>query len=180
MGKIVNRILRIISVGVLLVFLTGCSGPGEPDNVAINLKVGETITFTDSKAGGMANGWSRPEAGGTWSASDNATLYFDYEEKFDRGLRLGISMLAFVNEQNPNVALKLLANGTAISEIDFDLQNPRGDYTVRISPETLSKNPGKVKLEFRILNAAVPKDLGISQDIRKLGVFLKKITTSSQ
>jgi hypothetical protein len=40
-------------------------------------------------------------------------------------------------------------------------------------------NPGVLTLEFNVPNSTSPKALGISEDIRDLGIFLMKITPSN-
>lgn len=85
MNEIAVRIFKFIIAGALLVGLTSCGGSSYDP---IKIKAGETISFTDNKTGGLANGWSYPESDGTWTASDNASLNFEYQEKFDRGLKL--------------------------------------------------------------------------------------------
>jgi hypothetical protein len=143
------------------------------------LKTESVISFSDDIAGGAENGWSpSPDSGGTWSASDQAFLQLRYEDEFKDGLNLNIRMSAFVNEKNPNVTLVLTGNGIEVSEINFDEKSSGGDYSVVLGPDVLAKSPGNIKLGFEITNAASPKDLGISEDLRKLGIFLIQITPS--
>jgi hypothetical protein len=177
--KSIKLIFTALTAIILLTTATACGSSSESSASGITLKAGETISFAEDIAGGGENGWSLPDNGGTWSASDEAQLSFSYEGGFDRGLNFKISMASFVNDKNPNIDLTLLANNLAVSNINFNQTNFEGEYSVNIGPEVLEKTPGKLRLMFRIANAAVPKDLGLGEDLRKLGVFLINITPSA-
>jgi hypothetical protein len=164
----------------MLILTSACSSITSTDASGILLQADKVINFSDDIAGGSESGWSpSPDSGGTWSASDQTFLKFRYEEKFENGLSLKITMSSFVNPKNPKVDLVLIANGEEIDNIVFNEKSPGGEYSVLIPEEILSKSPGEILLSFQITGAASPKDLGVSEDLRKLGIFLIKVVPTA-
>ena len=180
MSKINTKIFGSFIFSLMLIMTSACSSITSTDASGISLQADKIIDFSDDIAGGAENGWSpSPDSGGTWSASDKTFLKFRYEEKFENGLGLNITMGSFVNPKNPKIDLVLTANGEEIKKIAFDEKSPGGEYSVLIPAEILSKSPGEILLSFQITGAAVPKDLGVSEDLRKLGIFLIKIVPTA-
>lgn len=180
MSRINNKIFGSFIFSLMLILTSACSSITSTDASAILLQAGKIINFSDDIAGGPENGWSpSPDSGGTWSASDQTFLKFRYEEKFENGLGLKITMSSFVNPKNPKVDLVLTANGEEIDKISFNENSPGGEYSVLIPGEILAKSPGEILLNFQITGAATPKDLGVGEDLRKLGIFLIKIVPSA-
>ena len=177
MKRHLNQAFISMNFALVLILLTACSNLLSTDTSGIALKTGSTINFSDDITGGFENGWSySPEPGGIWSVKDESFLKFRYSEKYENGLKLDITMKAFVNSKNPNVSLVLTANGVEVKKVDFDEKNSDGEYAVVVPPEVMAIYPGEILLNFQITGAASPKELGVSEDIRKLGVFLIKIT----
>jgi hypothetical protein len=174
-----KKVIFAIIFGLSSFLLAACSSLNTNGAVDLFLTIDKPINFSDDIAGGSENGWSpSPDSGGTWSAGDLAFIQLKYENKFENGMNLKIRMSSFVNENNPSVALLLKANDIEVNSIQFNEKKSGGDYVVFIGSEILAKSPGNIKLEFQITNAAVPKDLGVSEDLRKLGIFLIQITPS--
>jgi hypothetical protein len=176
----VTRSLSVLGSILLLLWLTGCGSSGESVSSGIVLTAGETISFADNIAGGAENGWSvGPESGGTWTASDRAILKFSFGKEFDAGMAMSLDLISFVNEKNPRIDLNLKANDVQVGSFNFNQSNSGGVVEIKIDSKTLAMNPGVLTLEFNIPNSTSPKALGISEDIRDLGIFLMKIIPSN-
>jgi hypothetical protein len=172
MKKHIKNVIRILSSCFLLLMLSACGSSGVSSASSITLEAGKVVSFAEDIAGGGENGWSLPDNGGTWSQADLAVLNLKYDEAWNNGIDLVLTMTSFVNAQNPNISATINANDEYVQEIKFDANNPSGEISLSITKEVLSKSNGQVKISFNISNAAIPKELGTSQDERKLGIFL--------
>ena len=90
-------------------------------------------------------------------------------------IEIYVSQVITFFEKNPNVSVSVKANTEFVKEIEFNLTKTSDDVLISLSREILSKNKGWVALTFDITNTAVPKDLGLNSDTRKLGIFLRKM-----
>ena len=109
MKKQIKKVAKIISTCALVFSLVGCGGSNVSSESGIMLKSGEIISFANNLAGGAEDGWSvGPDNGGTWTASDRATLKFKYEKEFDAGIAMSLDLIPFVNEKNPKIDLLLI------------------------------------------------------------------------
>jgi hypothetical protein len=175
MKKIIRPVIGVLAVGLLLFAVVSCGSPAVLPESAITLKAGEVVTFTNNEAGGPENGWSDSEPSGTWSTSESPKLNLAYDNSFNDGMDLSFSMSSFVFEKNPNISVSVKANTEFVKEIEFNLTKTSDDVLISLSREILSKNKGWVALTFDITNTAVPNDLGLNSDTRKLGIFLRKM-----
>ena len=179
MRKQIVNVAKIISAFVLLFSLVACGASSVSSDSGIMLKPGEVISFANNVAGGAEDGWSvGPDNGGTWTASDKATLNFKYEKEFEDGLVMSLDLISFVNDKNPKIDLTLKANGVQVGSFNFNQASPGGEIKVNIDSKTLKVNPGILLLEFDVPNSISPKEIGLNEDIRDLGIFLKSITPS--
>jgi len=162
----------------MLISVSACGSSVESLGPAITLKSGETVTFSNNEAGGPANGWWDAESAGNWSQSDRPSLNLKYDDTLKNGMNLNISMTAFVVEKNPNIYVSINANEEKIKDIEFNVGKPFQEVLLNISKEILSKKKGLVTLTFEIKNAAVPNEVGLNNDARKLGVLLSQMTAT--
>jgi hypothetical protein len=170
--KIIRSVLSLLTVGIMLIVVSGCGSSVGVAESAIKLQAGKVITFSNNEAGGLENGWWDAEPAGNWSQSERPILNLEYDDAFIDGMNLTISMSGFVVENNPNVLVSIKANGEFAKEVKFDLYKTFENVSLDISKEVLSKNQGILTLTFEITNAAVPNEVGHNTDLRKLGIFI--------
>ena len=175
MKKSFRFLLSVFVIGIMLISVSACGSSVESLGPAITLKTGEVVTFSENEAGGLENGWWDAEPAGNWSQSDRPILNLKYDDTFENGMNLNISMSAFVVEKNPNISVKIKANDQFVKETSFNVDKPFEDVALNISKEILSKNKGLVTLTFEVKNAAVPNEIGYNADVRKLGIFLSQM-----
>ncbi len=172
MKKVIRSVLNALIVSIMLITVAACGSTVVALGPSITLNAGEVVTFSNNEAGGAENGWWDAESAGNWSQSDRPVLYLEYDDSFNNGMSLKISMSAFVVEKNPNVSVSIKANEEFLEEVAFDLSKPFEEVSLSISKDILSKNKGVAVLTFEIKNAAVPNEVGYNTDLRKLGIFL--------
>ena len=118
--------------------------------------------------GFLTSGWSSPEAGHTWSDKATAVLTLGIEPSTEPlVLRAQLSGLKKAPEL-PSQPVEVLANGTKVA--DWEVAD-EAEHTAEI-PAELVRNPGPLRLEFKIPKATTPKQLGLGNDERVLGVSL--------
>lgn len=174
-NKVVKSISEAFVAGIMLVTIVACSHSVVLPKSAITLRAGEVVTFSENEAGGIDNGWWEAESAGNWSKSDRPFLILGYDDAFKNGMNLTLSMLAFVVEKNPNMAVLIKANEEFVKEVNFKTGKTFDEVSLNISKEILSKKKGMVTLSFEITGAAVPKEIGWSTDVRKLGILLSQL-----
>lgn len=175
MKKTFRLLSSVFAIGIMLISVSACGSSVESLGPAITLKSGEVVTFSNNEAGGAENGWWDAESAGNWSQSNRPVLYLEYDDSFNNGMSLKISMFAFVVEKNPNLSVSIKANEEFLEEVAFDLSKPFEEVSLSVSKEILSKRKGLVTLTFEIKNAAVPNEVGLSNDARKLGILLSQM-----
>lgn len=106
------------------------------------------------------------EPNGRWG-SDVVKLFFKVENKED--LYLKFELIPFVTENFPDNTGKIYINDAKVGEWKFTaMQRDNLDFTV---PANLIKDDGSVMIELVSDNVTSPKELGLSSDTRKLGLF---------
>ena len=121
----------------------------------------------------LSGNWARLEDWGIWSAGARATASFDASNLPDR-FRIEIELKLFpkhsyqaaqtVRVSSNGVLLMAITNRDPIRKVVFDL---------RRSPSATKL----ISLDFDVSNPISPLDLGLDDDLRKLGVGLISLTT---
>jgi hypothetical protein len=168
----------------------------------IPIHMGETVSFrhhgnNDKGNGYLQTGWSLDlEEFGTWSNAKTATLLVSPPSNFKSDNSLIIKARGFVTQSHPEQIIDIWVNGKLnqtvkltnpeINEIEIKapfsvnwLSSPKYigislfNYLTR-SVGTPNQEPIFIKFEFR--NPAKPKDLGLGDDERLLGIGLISVT----
>ena len=136
--------------------------------------IGSTIDFSDHGNGVfyIRNGWNESEPLGTWTAGQEAALEICFESAPDCDVWLNACVRGFVPPSNPEVRAGVRVNGelltTWISESwEFEM------FRVRIPGNSFQG--AKCEVVFEIANPVSPKDAGVSEDERVLGLGFKSI-----
>ena len=178
MKKTIKLSLKIIVAGILSVLVASCGSTTVSAESGITIKSGQSINFGDDVSGGVENGWSSPDGGRTWSNGYLSILKFNYDNEFENGMNLLVSMGSFVNNKNPNMKVSIKANDVIVKELDFNESISGGDISIDISPEILKKNASQLILSFDMPNAAIPSEIGWNSDVRRLGIWITQIQVS--
>jgi hypothetical protein len=179
MKKTIRIVFSAFTAVVLLFSVTACGADSDSGASGIKLKAGETISFGGDIAGGIENGWSTGDGLRTWSDGYLSVLKFNYAEGFPTGINMLLSMGSFVNNKNPKLNVTIKANDVIVKELSFNEALSGGDISIEIPSEILKKNVDQLILSFAIPDATVPKEVGWNEDVRRLGIWITQIQTTS-
>ncbi len=138
---------------------------------------GVTISFTQD---GNANkytesGFSHPEPQHTWTEGRNAQLNLFIKDKPTTNLRLKITAWPFLGGNITSQTVKVYANDTLIETWQIKQE---GEYAAIIPASVLTSE--NIALRFDVSNPMSPKNLGMSEDSRLLGIAFKTLTLSQE
>jgi hypothetical protein len=132
------------------------------------IKVGQTVDFGEKGASTMYvwNGWAQPEPWGTWSDGPVASLVMNPDKRVPS--RVTLQVQGFVTPGPVQAAVVI--NDKKVGDIVLTSAKPSGQFSFDIPAEALAD--GSIKLDLLITNPQSPKDIGMSNDDRKLGIGL--------
>lgn len=167
-----NVIAAFVLISVVLISACGNNDGKQIDaaqnNLSVVTKAGTDIDFSKNPFPpevASASGFSDPETWGRWTDGDKAVLTFNnpLPENFEL-----VMVVHAAFGPSANRPLKVKAGN---SEQSFTVSTP--DQTISI-PFRLE---GEAKsLEIKLPNANSPKSVGISEDTRKLGIGISKLS----
>lgn len=116
----------------------------------------------------IKEGWSEPESwGGIWSNGQKAVIELPISEHVTS---IQINARAFVTPKNPSQIVQVSVNGIPQSQVTLGQFNDN-EFFIPIPQSERGKKT--IVLGFVFPNAASPKQLGLNDDDRKLGIGLK-------
>lgn len=131
--------------------------------------IGEQIDFTTAAANVyLGYGWSVPEPVARWSDRGRAVVAFSLANPAAATLRLKLAPFLVpgkLDQQRMNVKL----NGQMLSNLILNKGEP-SEYSIPLPAGVLRD---KNILTFELPDAAAPKDLGVSEDTRRLGLSVQ-------
>lgn len=132
-------------------------------------EIGKQIYFFRDAEGRkefLLEGWAPyGEAWGNWTDGAFASMLLPIPAGKPKSLKL--QARAFVNERHPKLDVEILINGVLQKKVSL-IQFEGNQIDIPVPASLLSQN--YFKLEFKILNPASPKALGIGEDDRQLGL----------
>jgi hypothetical protein len=118
-----------------------------------------------------SRGLGLPEARGRWTEGNNATFTCWVEPTFNGyPRRLSIATSAFVTSVHAQ-RLRLSVNEAPTMEIVYD----KAWEAKKIDVDLPKAFPGRLRLRFEMPDAASPRELAMSPDPRRLGIFIESI-----
>jgi hypothetical protein len=116
----------------------------------------------------MLDGWiPYGELWGSWTEGSNASLIIPLPSGKPHSLTF--KLRAFVNGNHPKQSFEILINGIVVKKVSLD-EFEGNVVEVPLPQSALSEQ--FMKVQFKLLNPASPKSLGISDDGRQLGIGL--------
>ncbi len=138
--------------------------PGRP------IKLGEG----DTARAYTAYGTWLAERGGCWIAGRQARLVLPLDRPVDSLLALEILADGFLTDARPRQRLEVLVGGTRVGSAS--VERDRGPLReVMVLPERLFAGRSQLDLLLRAPDAATPAELGLEDDDRRVGVFLREL-----
>ncbi len=118
----------------------------------------------------IMTGWSEPEDWGIWTERPKAQiLVFVPADTRAKGYSLYFKAQAF-GKQGERKKVGVLVNDKFITDIYFTARHKQEEMKIKIPPSIIQNR--EIRIEFLIYNPESPADLGLSSDLRKLGIGL--------
>ena len=134
----------------------------------LNHSIGDRIGASEL---GTSHGWSAPAGGSAWSDGEAATVLLKLAAAPERDLELLIEGHAFVNARSPRQEIEVSINGHVLATLNYD--SPSVVTRSVTLPRSLgAENEGRLMIQFGFRNAASPAELGLSGDVRRLGLAI--------
>ena len=130
----------------------------------------------------LGSGWGATEFGmGVWSSGPVAELCFRLEQpSVTQPLRLRLNLSAFIVKEHPELTVRVTADAFELARWSFSSTQPEnisGSWNEAVIPAEMTGRKGFV-IKLGIEHPASPRKLGLSTDIRFLGVLLHKLSLS--
>lgn len=131
--------------------------------------LGDEIRFSEggNSGGYTVFGWSAAEPWGTWTEGAESEMLLRLREPVSTDLKLTVRVHGFPADRRGEQAVEVVANGTAVGW--WALRDGREGEVSAIIPRAVAAAP-LLRLAFRIAHPASPKSLGLSEDLRQLGM----------
>ncbi|MEI8185266.1 MAG: hypothetical protein WCG19_01095 [Chlorobiaceae bacterium] len=149
-----------------------------------NRGVGSKYLFgdlIDFRKGGNSSlyvlgGFSGQEKKGTWTCSEYIYIYLrpNTETKYD--INLYMSAVPFLNEKHQNQYIEVIVNEVIVKKINYTLgEIGQNIQVIRVNNDIINSNKGNIVVKIRAKGLVSPWELGLSDDTRKLGVYVESI-----
>ncbi|WP_247324422.1 glycosyltransferase family 2 protein [Bradyrhizobium sp. 141] len=122
----------------------------------------------------LIEGWSEPEQWGTWSAARNCVLRFEVQPIPSRPVELVLACRAFVSDGNPQLRAVCRVGNGAQQELTFSRGAFAGLRRLMLDPAAIAAD-GMLTITLSLSDPRSPADLGLSSDVRPLGIGLERI-----
>ena len=152
-----------------------CVGSQTISNWVPVMKIDQPIFFSRSSKYNypfvLGVDWSYPEEWGAWSSDKQAslTLPLPAKQEYTKSNNLMLTVHAFITQKHPTQEFEIWVNGHKEQDVTLN-RSTNNQIIIPISKAI--QNSGYVNLEFKFKNPARPKDEGMGDDIRLLGIGL--------
>lgn len=146
-----------------------------PQKILANQVIDFTrVGYTDRFLG---HGWSKPGETGTWTEGSQAELDMIIDRPAHQDIEMIVdvasSIGAFVAHP-PDIVVQALVNGIRLDTWNFTAQRPGGEFHVVI-PDAVLSISDTTHIVLNINQPHTPRDLGINDDVRALGIIIRSI-----
>ena len=153
------------------------------EEVDSSLGLGQEVVFSQGSGAErlLGEGWSELEPTGVWTDREQASLVLHVTDAPPGDIELVLAVDPFVTPDHPELKVEVSARGKQLGARVFRHRRAafrlgRGHGPFRISlPAAVRDETGRTVLELRIHDPARPVDLGLSDDSRRLGLYLRSL-----
>lgn len=140
------------------------------------LKIGENLPFRAWGKGRkyLNHEWWGGEPWGTWSKAEAALCGFRLDRVPKKDLVLLIDGHAFLDRKHPSQEIDVYLKEQYVGTLKYTLSDNNSSRSVKI-PKNLFSDDTQVSIRFKSKNSVSPAELGISGDVRELGLGLTSI-----
>jgi Family of unknown function (DUF6311) len=126
----------------------------------------------------LVKGWSAPEENGTWTDGDSL-MVLQLDKKTDSDLSLTIEGSPYINVEHPTLEVDIVVNHKNIEHVTYNIDDSPSNKQV-IIPKSILNDNNVLSIEFKFKNAVSPKQLKLSSDNRKLGLFILSLNLTKK
>lgn len=134
---------------------------------------GQTLTF-NYRNRQLVSGWSTPENWGTWTEGQQAKMELRVLPPVSS---IVIDALAFIQPRHPGQRVIVSLNGQQVLETRLtQFQGNRLEVPISAALNQRLGNDDRLDIELQLPDAVSPRQLGINDDSRMMGLGLKTLT----
>jgi hypothetical protein len=147
------------------------------ETVDRTVRPGERIVFIESSGADrlLGDGWSELEPTGVWTVSEAASLILKPSAPAGLDVELVLGISAFVTRDHRKLELEVSVGGERLAEHIFRHRRAHSRIHVPL-PAVARDATGRTVLELALRDPMRPADLGVSEDVRRLGIHLRSLT----
>jgi hypothetical protein len=144
------------------------------EEVDRSVRLGEKIVFGEGSGAErfLGEGWAAPEPAGVWTDGEQASLVLRLTDGVPEEAELALRVAPFVTPDHPVLEVEASALAEQLAARVF--RHGEAPRLFRISlPPPVRGQGGRTIVELRLRDPARPADLGLGDDLRRLGVQLR-------
>jgi glycosyltransferase involved in cell wall biosynthesis len=122
--------------------------------------------------GALVEGWSEPEGWGTWSVAKSCALRVRLDPVPIWPEIIEVACRAFLHGRHPRQFVTCRIGTMVPQEWEFSSAAPGGRRSLMLDPAAIGPG-GEVTITFTITDPRSPADLGLSADVRPLGIGIE-------
>jgi glycosyltransferase involved in cell wall biosynthesis len=131
----------------------------------------------------LGEGWSQVEEGmGVWSDGDRAEINFSLRPEGAKALFFNVQVRPFLAKWHSRIDVSVTANDVPVGEWSLNTEGHGGRHWswhhAQIPEEVTASDEIQIVLSIR--SPVSPKELGLSSDIRKLGIALRQFSLTPE
>ena len=119
-------------------------------------------------------GFSTGESWGRWTNQKKSSITLKIASVSADNLKIILDVQPFLAANQTQLDVEVEVNGKKVSSWHFDAGKPYPDTSIIIHKNDITED-GKLKLSFGFSNDNSPKDLGLSEDVRKINLGFKSL-----
>lgn len=142
---------------------------------------GAGLDFMRGGAGvaALVEGWSNPEAWGTWSIARSCTLRFAVRPRPARRAGINLACRAFVSAEHPVLGVTCRIGNGVPQDLEFSTRSFSGVRTFELDPAVIAAD-GTLTISLVLTDPRSPADLALGPDVRPLGIGIERIWLSDE
>ncbi len=121
----------------------------------------------------LLGGWGASEPSGRWTIATAAQMLLDVGQS-SGPLELEFNAIPFLAPSRRSVHVEVLVDGRAVHTVSYEGEVSVASASRLVLPEGTGRG-GEILLGWRIRDPRSPLSLGISDDARELGLFIRRV-----
>jgi hypothetical protein len=144
-----------------------------------SIHVGETLVISESLESEclLGDGWAAPEATGAWTVEERARIALRVVGPKPVDVDVVLNLVPFVTNRNPRLSVEVWVREQRVATQVFRDGEPADPLCAHLLAGMMDE-AGRATLELRLSEPSRPRDVGYSEDPRRLGVYLQSLAVT--